>query len=489
MTHQFRNAFLGLILSGICLSGCNQEAKKDRIDEENTSEVRDTHPVTIVFLESNKSTHAELKSTLAKKFQSLDLGTPNFESRSVSEFVADPIPGDLVLYPPNAFGDLFQKELLRPIPSYVVDSTPYRLSDVLRNQRRMFGIHQKTYYATSLGVSSYMLLCHRNLLDANGLSVPQTWAEYENVCQQLATLKKNKQLKSISNLGRFSPAIEPLKENWKAVSLLARTASSIRTSGRYSVCFDYSTWNPLVNSPPFAKALTQQKNSFQLMHTEHRDLDPREVERAFLNHECVLAITWPHPPSVEEKESAKKTEGAEAYLLPGSNKKYNYSENTWNEALFSESRIQFLGASGLCCSILKSSLQSGVATRRLALISGKELSGLIGKENPQTGFPYRASHLTKAHDWISPKYSAHFSELFCTIVEQQNQAKVWMCRPRYQKSAEYESILAVEIRQFLNGNSTALQSLSKVSKKWKQLGESLDLEFQKQVNLETLGAK
>ncbi len=88
-----------------------------------------------------------------------------------------------------------------------------------------------------------------------------------------------------------------------------------------------------------------------------------------------------------------------------------------------------------------------------------------------------------------PKYADHFSELFCTIVEQQNQAKVWMCRPRYQKSSEYESLLAVEIRRFLNGNSTPLQSLSNVSEKWKQLGKSLDLEFQKQVNLETLGAK
>lgn len=469
--------------------GCNNKPGEKQENDDQQESVEDLNPITIVIIESHKSDHLGFKAVINKQFDALALGKATFISIPASQFLASPVAGDLIVYPPTLFGELVKKSLLRAIPEYVVESEPYAINDVLRGQRRIFGVHDKSRYATSLGVSSLMLLCRTDILTANELEVPRTWREYEKVCLELATRKLNDQLKGTEGLSRtWSPAIEPLQGNWKAMTLLARSASSIRSSGRYSVCFDYSNWTPLIAQPPFARSLAQLKSLHELMQPAHQGLDPLEVEAAFLEGQCVLAVTWPHPPSVDESVTGDKPIEAAVYPLPITEDRFDFSQQKWIPADRENSCVPFLGAGGFCCSILRSSKQSGVATRRLALISGAEFSSMIGKSNMRSGFPYRASHLGSLDGWMSAKYAESAKEACAQLIGQQFENQIWMTRLCVDKAMDYEQALAKGIEAVFQKQSIA-ESLQQVAEDWKKINLGVDPEFQKLLNLESLGVK
>ncbi len=340
----------------------------------------------------------------------------------------------------------------------------------------------------SLGVSSLMMFCREDVLQANQIEVPTTWDEYEKACLQLATAKKNGTLKGIEAGMEWSPSIEPMNGNWKAATFFARTASFIRSSGRYSVLFDYSSWDPIINAAPFSKGMTQLKSIFELTHPTHQDLKPHEVELAFRRGESVMAITWPHPPSADESTEVENKLNATLLPLPGSNVKFDFSQKKWVPSKPQESRIPFLGAGGLCISILKSTGQTGVATRRLALFAGKEFSGIFGLANTKNGFPYRASQMARISNWHAADYPNTFSDQYADLIEKQNQNQLWMVRPRIQNSFDYEYAVAQELKNFL-GSQSVEKSLDKIAIQWAEINKSADLEFQKRINLESNGAK
>lgn len=488
MTQPFR--FLTLffpILATALLLGCQKSTEEQKAVKPAEPKT-DNRPITIVILEKSEEDHQDLRSVIVREFKALDLGAPSFVSATYDQFLQQPLEGDLVLYPPHLFGDLVYRDLLRPIPGYIVESEPYRMSDVLRNQRRIFCMHRKERYATSLGVTSLMLLCRTDVLKANGLEVPTTWNEYESVCLKLATARKNGSLKGMSPDKTWSPTIEPLASRWKATTMLARSASSVRSRNRYSVCFDYSKWNSLIDTPPFQKSIQQMKTVHDLMDPKHRGMTPREAEQAFRLQQSVLCLSWPHPVSEGSALEKGKLEGAEAHLIPGSSSKFDFSSGKWNRSPADERQVQMIGVGGFCASVVRSSPRSSVATRRLALISGKELSEPIGLANPESGFPYRASHLNRSSEWVSRKYDTPFVESFSKVIEKQFDATTWIVRPRVQKAEQYELAMANEIEAVFQGKSTA-EATREISARCNQISESVDIEFQKQVNLESLGVK
>lgn len=485
----FPFCLFGALILSIQFAGCDSDQKKNTSRPEDvagTSET-DAHPIVLVLLtETTKQSETAPASVLAgassgiaariqKEFKSLEVGEATIVRVSAKAFLQGETSGagketnsteheksaddktrnllsraDLVIYSPQHFGDLIARKKIRPIPKYVVESESYRASDVLRHQRRLLGYHDKTPFAVSMGTSSFMLMCRRDVFDIHGLKIPTTWTEYERACKQLSELQAAGDLRTPDH---WSPAIEPLKGNWKSATMIARSASYVRTAGRYSCLFSYSKSRPLIGTEPYQKSLTELKTVFDLMHEKHRTLDPQEVESAFLNGECAMAITWPHPglSTDEDYDSNQVVADAKIFELPGSKSNFGFTEQKWGESDSLQTQIPMLGVDGLCCSILSTTKQSGVAARRLGLIVGKDLSASICYEDKVCGFPNRASQLGELQNWISSRYPESFAEEFADLVESQNQSSVWMLRPRFEKATQFESILSKSINECFNG--------------------------------------
>ncbi len=466
---------LGILLLFVFFIGCSPNEKKSTTRPEDvagTSET-DAHPIVLVLLsDASSSGNSEVTDVsgigkrIQKEFKSLEVGdvtvvkmTPeaffsNNELVSVQEDDRSRslLPkADLIVYPPNYFGELIATKKIRAIPKYVVESESYRASDVLRHQRRLFGYHDKTPFAVSMGTSSLMLMCRSDLFKIHGLKIPTTWEEYERVCKKLNELQVSGELQIPEN---WSPAIEPLKSTWKSTTLISRCASYVRAGGRYSCLFSYSKSEPLIGTEPFQKSLAEMKTVFGLMHEKHQNLDPLEVETAFQHGECAMAITWPHPNSVSEG-SFQPVSDAKIFELPGSKLNFGFADRKWGESDSLQTQIPTLGVGGLCCSILSTTKQSGVAARRLGLIVGKDLSSSICFEDKVNGFPSRASQLADMQNWISQMYPESFAEEFADLVESQNQSSVWMIRPRFEKAAQFETILSNSITECFNGKTAA----------------------------------
>lgn len=466
--------------------GC-QQAPPEKDDQTGQAAEPDDHPVTIVVVNDHKDMFADFEAEIKREFSALELGAATFQHQSVTDFLAEPASGDLVLYPPWLFGEMIRKKLVREIPEYVINSEAFQNSDILRSQRRIFGQHQKSRYAISLGIPGYLLLVRKDILEKLGLSIPATWTEYEQLCHKLGELKDAGQLEGLVNSDRFSPAVEPLQGNWGATTMMARSGGYIRTRGRYSLLFDYSTWEPLIDQPPFVRALEELKKISDCMHPDHRNLDPAQVEQAFLNRECVLALTWPHPDQHSETDFADRIHAGFA-PIPGTRSKFSFQESKWVPSKPEEQQVPIRGVSGFCCSVLSSSKQSGIAVRRLGLIGGREYSGQFVRANRISGFPFRASHLDRIEDWISPKYDAASAQGLVDVLESQDSATLWMIRPRVEKSLDYESALATGITDALATKDPEV-ALRDVKQIWTEINKSVDPEFQKQISLESLGVR
>lgn len=512
------------LLLAIPFAGCNsnQEKSKSRPEDVAGSSETDAHPIVLVLLTDSKSSSrtssasvvkdesSGIAKRIQKEFKSLEVGEVTIVRISFKDFFQHETPdpnqkndisepekndrkkaksllsrADLIIYPPQHFGDLIARKKIRAIPNYVVESESYRASDVLRHQRRLLGYHDKTPFAVSMGTSSFMLMCRRDLFDIHGLKIPTTWADYERACKQLAELQAAGDLQTPKN---WSPAIEPLKGNWKSATMIARSASYVRAAGRYSCLFSYSKSQPLIETEPYQKSLIELKTVFDLMHEQHRNLDPLEVESAFLNGECAMAITWPHPGVAvdDDEDSIQVVSDAKLLELPGSKSNFGFTDRKWGESDSLQTQIPTLGVDGLCCSILSTTKQSGVAARRLGLIVGKDLSASICYEDKVNGFPNRASQLGESQNWISPRYPETFAEEFADLVESQNQSSVWMIRPRFEKAWQFESILSNSINECLNGK-TAADVLTQAATQISEL--EIEPELLKKLTLEGFGVE
>lgn len=479
-----------LILLAVVLlpfSACNQTEKKPENQPENDEQKNDSQPITIVVLDSSDEQMESFSTALNREFEFLKLGKVSFKYADTREFLASPIEGDLVLYPPQQFGELIKRNLVREIPDYLTNAEAYAKNDVLKRQRGIFCNHGGARYAVSLGVSSLYLMARVDILESNGLSVPTTWNEYQEACAKLSQLKSEGNLKGVSPTVAWSPTIEPLKDNWLATTVVARSAAYVRTRGKYSVLFDYSTWTPLINAPPFARSIEELKKVVQLMAPSHRALSPREVEQAFQNGQSVFAIGWPHPAMADKADKSAGQLKAGLFPLPGTTNKYDSASKKWGDSSANEKQIPVLGVGGLCGSVLSSSKKSGVATRRLGLLAGKDFSARLAQTNPH-GFPFRASHLSKIDSWVDSQYSDSFKESFIDQIEADNETLVWMVRPRVEKAIDYERVLADETRKYFDGQDEAT-TLSNVDQKWREINQGIEPEFQQSISLEGLGIR
>ena len=160
---------------------------------------------------------------------------------------------DLRAGPPGPLGA--RKQLL-PLPEATLRDTQSGWADVFSLLRTQELSWAGKPMAVPFG--SPMLVCYyrADLLEKLGRKPPKTWTEYNRLAALLSERK---------NLGEAAPAegqpwqgaLEPLAPGWAGMTLLARAATYASYRSNFSVLFNIATMEPLIDGPPFVRALEE----------------------------------------------------------------------------------------------------------------------------------------------------------------------------------------------------------------------------------------
>ena len=278
-------SLMGLLLLGsVTLIGCRDKAT----DQKATSTTAaNQHTVRILVVDDAPLAQAIVRQWSANLDQPIRmLELPRAKLDSVQHLAAD-----IVVYPAQALGTLAERNLIQPLQPETLNAPQLALRDVLELERHAEVQWGDQVLAVSFGSPQLVLFYRKDIFDRLKLLPPHTWTEYQTVAERLTR-------ESIGELAppqeqAWTATIEPLAGQWAAKLLLARAAAYARHPSQFSTLFEYSTMEPLIDGPPFVRALEELVAASKLGPDSNKRLTPVEAKRQFLAGHAAMAFAWP----------------------------------------------------------------------------------------------------------------------------------------------------------------------------------------------------
>ena len=240
---------------------------------------------------------------------------------------------DILIFPGCRLGELVEADLLRPWPpalapgaeATVTEVAEYRWDDLLPLLRREELRWDQKIYGVSFGSPQLVLQYRRDLFDQWGLEVPTTWTQYQALLPQLQQrITDDIEAKEAA----MYATVEPLEAGWAARSLLARSAAYARYRSQYSTLFHFGSMEPLINRPPFVRALQQLVEAIPFQPPDALQLSPKGTTRLLREGKAAMAIGWPSAAQLPY-EPGTETPAVAFAELPGSTEVYHLKDEQW----------------------------------------------------------------------------------------------------------------------------------------------------------------
>lgn len=387
---------------------------------------------------------------------------------------ADALQSDVVIYPTAWLGTLAESNRIAPMPRRVQESELFADADILPWVRKGDVAWGETTYAVPLG-SVMLTMAARVPQPRTGEdtpALPKTWKE-------LQTWR-----------GADTRVAHPLAAGWAGFSHLARAASYVRSRGQISTLFDYRTMQPLVDSPPFVRALEELAASAKTV-PDQIDWTPWDVQQALKDGKCDVGLTWmsPHDAAADSKADSMTDEEAATWLFseaPGAREVYRASEKKWSTHRDGEiARVPLIGLSGRVGSVLQGSRRQRAAWSFLAKMSADELSTRVSSASQSTG-PFRLSH-QPARAWVDRQIESTGARKYSVAVTKAYSRNLVLHALRIPGHEEYLAKLDAAVRSAIQGEGEPVALLKQVAEDWQQITESRGIENQRAAFARNLG--
>ncbi|HTN74351.1 MAG TPA: extracellular solute-binding protein, partial [Pirellulaceae bacterium] len=231
------------------------------------------------------------------------------------------LPVDVVLYPSELLGTFAEAEWIVPLSTDLLDSDDFKRRDLLPQARSTEVLWGTNTLAVSLGSPNFNLYYRTDLFDRLGLKPPTTWAEYTAVATALS--KHDALGDAVAGEANWSAVLEPLAPGSAGLTLLARAAAYVRHRSEYAALFHLETMEPLVDHPPFVRALEELVTVAKLGRQASGTITPSAAREAIYAGRCGIAWTWPTAAgsAIANSPAAPTIAIAE---LPGASDVYNF---------------------------------------------------------------------------------------------------------------------------------------------------------------------
>ncbi len=410
------------------------------------------------------------------------------------------LDADAVIYPSGLLGELAERNLLLPLTDDMQSHPQLNQHDVLDMVRLREIRWGEAVYAVAFGSPVYLLAYRQDVLHQAGLQPPATWEEYQRLVAHLGQRE---------NLGSLAPppsqpwfgTAEPWGPGWAGQTLLARAASSVRHHNQYSDLFDFTSMKPLIDGPPYVRALEQMVAAAAHSPPENNTFSPHDAYRALAKGQTALAICWPEPSSSQDAGQNAEAQHAIAgqtlqsapgepeirwIELPGSREVYSLNEAQWEPRGADEPiHVPLLAASGRLGSVTRESSRAKAALHVLAVLSGEWSSDIATRSSATT--LYRQSHLASPAAWYPEGGDSEAVQSYAAVAHASLTRGVWMFSPRIPGRARYLDALDAGVRQALAGEATAQEALTDVAEKWREITADLGPEQQTAAYERSLG--
>ena len=395
----------------------------------------------------------------------------------------DVVPADAVICPSCQLGGLAENVGVVRVPDNLLEDDLGSWPDIFSLLRVRETVWGSVVVGVPLGSPVFVVYYRADLLENLGRQPPQTWPQY----QELAELLSDR-----DNLGAAAPrddlpwygTLEPLGPGWAGLVLLARAAPYANHRENYSTVFSVDTMEPLIDGPPFVRALEELVAACASGPTEQLGYDPTAVRNAFWEGRCGLALSWP----TAAKDSAPA--GGEFPVglaeLPGSGEAYDVGEKAWEPRRKDEDpHVPLLGVAGRMGLVMGHSKWPDAAFQLLFWLSGEQ-STQLSPSSPATTL-FRSSHLQSAEAWVEKQIPATTAAQYAEMTQHTLCRPQWLFPLRIPGRLKYLAAVDEAVHRAVEGEQTPEESLRQAAATWREITRQLGPESQREAYWNSLG--
>jgi ABC-type glycerol-3-phosphate transport system substrate-binding protein len=411
-----------------------------------------------------------------------------------------PPEADAIILPSYDVGALVEKRWIVPLPKRLIEDRPTFQAGSQANEATLgnwpgiFSLLRAREAAwgsetVAVPLGSAVLVCYyrADLLERLGATPPKTWGDYHKLASLLADRGR---------LGKDAPparspwygALEPLGPGWAGVDLLARAACYATHRSNYSTLFHVDTMEPLIDGPPFVRAMKELVAVARSGPPEQFRYDPAAVRRAFWQGQCALALTW--PTASEKLSPPERSELRVGFVeLPGSSQAYNVSSKTWDRRTAEEATsVPLLGIAGRMGVVSSGSPSDSqaVAFRLLLWLSDDPRNRQMCVTSPATTL-FRQSDLNSPEAWVESPASPSAAAQYAELTRKNLTGQAWLFAVRIPGRGAYLRSLDEAVHLAVKGEKTPEEALKLAAQKWADTTRNLGLEPQRTAYQHSLG--
>jgi hypothetical protein len=369
---------------------------------------------------------------------------------------------DLVVFPLGIESRLIDAGQLVAVPDFVLESPDFARSGLLTHYRSRFAAWQGQFWSLPLGSVPFLLLHHSGLkLDVE--PEPLTWTAVDQA------------LKSSGDVVEGARGIVyPDAGNWLAWSLFARAVPLFRSSAEPGGLFVPETMEPLIDSPPFVRALEEMAATAIPPGDSPRT--PADVFRMVASGAAAAGLGWPDADFQSDDVSG---DAMAIQRLPGSESWYSRRESDWQARLPGDSRqYDLVHVDGRAVAVTSASLHAGEAFELAAWLSGSSSATGLSSRSTATG-PFRTAQLENPAVWTGTGLPTDQAANWSSAIRQCHASGMPFLFPGVKAPDEYLAALAAAVRRKLEGSASAEASLSQAAEEWRLITARIGVAQQK----------
>jgi ABC-type glycerol-3-phosphate transport system substrate-binding protein len=280
--------------------------------------------------------------------------------------------------------------------------------------------------------------------------------------------------------------MEPLGPGWAGTMLLARAAPYAVHRANYSALFQIDTMEPLIDGPPFVRALEEQVAALGAHAGEQIRSDPAAVRRAFWAGRCGMAVTWP---SATDKRTVASGRPIRLGLaeLPGSMDVYNIAPQAWEARRADEDpHVPLLGIAGRLGAVTARCSSPDAAFRLLLWLSDAQWNRQVSAASPATTL-FRQSDVRLPQAWTEPEIPPATAAQYALLTQQTLSRQQYLFDMRIPGRAEYLAALDEAVQQAIRGQQKPQEALRQAKTRWREITSRLGLDRQRDAYRRSLG--
>ncbi len=470
-----------LLLLAAMLAGCGQADPEpvdvrpfvgNRVDVLVPAEIDFIDAWELPLVEWGQQTGAE--ATLLE----YDSGDPGLSEQMSARAEAASEPDAVVVFPATRFAELASAGVLSPIPETALGSVSLGWFDVFEGLREKIVASQGKPLAVPTACPVLVCYYRADLLEEAGLEAPQTWQEYGELLATLETWAPGK------------TAVEPWSAEFRATMFLARAAAYAQHPENFSLFFDVSSGEALIDGPGFVRALDDAVAAREFLSEQVVSYSPLDCRRELLSGRAAIGIAYEtdgHPSSavgsgagesadVAANSSSDRT--ADATLrccrLPGRREVYDLSSASW--VTFPEESVNHVSLTAFTGWMVGVSKKSDAP----ALAAWNLLSTLAADQS--ITFPTgtrslcRSSQVADVEFLIGGELTTGEAQSYGAAVDASlNDPRIVAELPMLGRD-ELRDALTLGLTGVLEGTSEPAEALQQVARQWREIGSRIGSE-------------